>query len=95
VTTKGASGAVSKTKTVRSLGLRVAAPPPDCWRGAPAITLTPRHTNKRPENARKKRRAATSMEHRGSFEVTSISYLPTTFTTLFILAAGLLLGYIQ
>jgi len=35
------------------------------------------------------------MELRGSFEVTSICYLPTTFTTLFILAAGLLLGYIQ
>jgi len=46
-------------------------------------------------NARKKRRAATSAEHRGPFEVTSISYLPTTFTTLFVLAAGLLLGYIQ
>jgi len=27
--------------------------------------------------------------------VTSISYLPTTFTTLFFLAASLLLGYIQ
>jgi len=35
------------------------------------------------------------MEHRGSFEVTSISYLPATFTTLFFLAASLLLGYIQ
>jgi hypothetical protein len=35
------------------------------------------------------------MEHRGFFEVMSISYLPTTFTTLFMLAAGLLLGYIQ
>jgi hypothetical protein len=46
-------------------------------------------------SARKKRRAATSREHRGFFEVTSISYLPTTFTTLFFLAAGLLLGYIQ
>jgi len=34
-------------------------------------------------------------EHRGSSEVTSISYLPTTFTTLFFLAASLLLGYIQ
>jgi hypothetical protein len=28
-------------------------------------------------------------------KVTSISYLPTTFTTLFFLAASLLLGYIQ
>jgi len=27
--------------------------------------------------------------------VTSISYLPATFTTLFFLAASLLLGYIQ
>jgi hypothetical protein len=46
-------------------------------------------------NARKKRRAATPMEHRGLFEVTSISYLPATITTLFFLAASLLLGYIQ
>ena len=28
-------------------------------------------------------------------DVHLISYLPTTFTTLFVLAAGLLLGYIQ
>jgi hypothetical protein len=46
-------------------------------------------------SARKKRGPQHQMEHRGFFEVTSISYLPTTFTTLFILAAGLLLGYIQ
>ena len=28
-------------------------------------------------------------------DVNLTSYLPTTFTTLFVLAAGLLLGYIQ
>jgi hypothetical protein len=33
--------------------------------------------------------------HPGADAVTSISYLPATFTTLFFLAAGLLLGYIQ
>jgi len=31
----------------------------------------------------------------GTDEVTSISYLPATFTTLFFLAAALLLGLIQ
>jgi len=31
----------------------------------------------------------------GIFEVSSFSYLPTTFTTLFFLAASLLLGYMQ
>ncbi len=31
----------------------------------------------------------------GILEVTSFSYLPTTFTTLFFLAASLLLGYMQ
>jgi hypothetical protein len=33
-------------------------------------------------------------EHRGLFEVMSISFLPTTFTTLFALAVSLLLGLI-
>jgi hypothetical protein len=41
-------------------------------------------------NARKKRRAA---RNPGKFELTSFSFLPTTFTTLFFLAASLLLGY--
>jgi hypothetical protein len=45
-------------------------------------------------SARKKRRAARKIEHRGPVEVTSISFLPTTFTTLFVLAVALLLGYI-
>jgi hypothetical protein len=42
-------------------------------------------------NALKKRRAA---RNRG-FLVTSFSYLPATLTTLFFLAASLLLGYLQ
>jgi hypothetical protein len=53
-----------------------------------------RHSIKysRPETLFKKRRAVT---HTGADEVTSISYLPATFTTLFFLAAALLLGLIQ
>ncbi|HEU4780802.1 MAG TPA: hypothetical protein VFS58_13050 [Steroidobacteraceae bacterium] len=35
-----------------------------------------------------------NLAHTRIDEVTSISYLPATFTTLFTLAAGLLLGYI-
>jgi len=46
----------------------------------------------RPETLIKKRLAAT---HTGAEELTSISYLPATFTTLFFLAAALLLGLIQ
>jgi len=65
----------------------------DCWRGAQAITLAPRQTHA-VRSARKKRRAATTATSRGFFEVTSISFLPTTFTTLFVLAASLLLGFI-
>jgi len=59
--------------------------------------IGPRHTrlsikNTRPETLFKKRRAVTNT---GADEVTSISYLPATFTTLFFLAAALLLGLIQ
>jgi hypothetical protein len=85
---------IRKNKTVRSLGLRVRASLPDCWRGAHAPTLIPRHTNKRPE-ALARSAGPQQQWNRGFFEVTAISYLPTTFTTLFVLAAGLLLGYIQ
>jgi hypothetical protein len=63
----------------------------DCWRGAPAITLHAQQ-NKRPEAFA--RSAGSPQEHRGFFAVTSISFLPTTFTTLFVLAASLLLGLI-
>jgi hypothetical protein len=73
--------------------LRDCAPPPDCWRGAHAITLRAQQVKKRSEALPKKRRAAAT-EPRGPFEVTSISFLPTTFTTLFVLAASLLLGFI-
>jgi hypothetical protein len=68
---------------------------PDCSCGALTPTLAPRHTNKRPEALARSAGPQDQMEHRGSLEVTSISYLPTTFTTLFFLAASLLLGYIQ
>jgi hypothetical protein len=43
-------------------------------------------------NARKKRRAARTSENRGPDQAMSISYLPAAFTTLFVLAASLLLG---
>ena len=54
----------------------------------------PANTNKRPE-ALARSAGRNNDELRGSFEVMSISYLPATFTTLFFLAASLLLGYIQ
>jgi hypothetical protein len=51
---------------------------------------SPRDQEKAARSARKKRRAA---RNPGKFELTSFSFLPTTFTTLFFLAASLLLGY--
>lgn len=44
----------------------------------------------RSETLLKKRRTTTGVD-----EVSSISYLPQTFTTLFFLAASLLLGLIR
>ena len=63
------------------------------WLAFPA-RLTPHSAgdNKRFAALTKKRRTNTNT---GADEVTSISYLPATFTTLFFLAAGLLLGYLQ
>jgi hypothetical protein len=66
------------------------APTPHCWWVAEAITL-PQHES-RPEASA--RNAGPLQEHRGLFEVMSISFLPTTFTTLFALAVSLLLGLI-
>jgi hypothetical protein len=81
-------------KTVRSLGLQDRCPAPNCWRGAHAITLPATKINKRPEALARSAGPQKTEEHRGLSEVTSISFLPTTFTTLFALAAALLLGYI-
>ena len=40
-------------------------------------------------------RAKTRLKHTGVDEVNSVSYLPATFTTLFFLAASLLLGLMR
>jgi hypothetical protein len=40
-------------------------------------------------------RAKTRPKHTGVDEVNSVSYLPATFTTLFFLAASLLLGLMR
>jgi hypothetical protein len=45
--------------------------------------------------AQKRSEEAQGRKNPGIFEVTSFSFLPTTFTTLFFLAASLLLGYMQ
>jgi hypothetical protein len=72
--------------------LRRRPSPPDCRCSALAITLAPQQ-NKRPEALA---RSAGSQDQRtpGTFEAMSISFLPTTFTTLFALAVSLLLGYL-
>jgi hypothetical protein len=63
----------------------------DCWRSAPAIRLVSR----RPSGPKRSQEApGRDNKNTGDFQVTSISFLPTTFTTLFVLAASLLLGYI-
>jgi hypothetical protein len=56
-----------------------------------AARLAPHSKNKLARSARKMRRAD---KNTGVF-VKLISFLPATFATLFALAAGLLLGYIQ
>jgi hypothetical protein len=58
--------------------------------GASAHTLAQPTKNKRPEALA---RSAGPQETSGS-QLTSFSYLPTSFTTLFFLAASLLLGYL-
>jgi hypothetical protein len=59
---------------------------PHCPRDIP--TSGPKRSQEAP--GRKKKNGI-----RGSLAVTSISYLPAAFTTLFFLAASLLLGYIR
>jgi hypothetical protein len=59
--------------------------------------LDPRHTRPAIKN-RRLRALNKKREHQantGADDVTSISYLPATFTTLFFLAAALLLGLSQ
>jgi len=69
-------------KTVRSLGFGAARPAVNCGRGSEAPTLAPSIKKKRPEAPKKL----------GMNEVSSFFYLPAAITTLFFLAASLLLG---
>jgi hypothetical protein len=85
-------------KTVRSLGLALAAPAGSCpalpgtyTRPVEQITSGPKRSQEAPGREIGRMKANES----GKNEVTSFSYLPTTFATLFFLAASLLLGYIQ
>jgi hypothetical protein len=55
------------------------------------VTLPTNTKNKSARSARKRRRA----DKNTGEDVKLISYLPATVATLFVLAAGLLLGYIQ
>jgi hypothetical protein len=61
-------------------------------RSVPSSDTAPQVFQAQPESLGKKRR--TPHHHRGE-SVSSISYLPQTFTTLFFLAASLLLGLIR
>jgi hypothetical protein len=60
---------------------------------------TPRayaHTGARSRTSGPKRsQEAPGRKKSGDVQLTSFSYLPATFTTLFFLAASLLLGYMQ
>jgi hypothetical protein len=67
----------------------VSSPQVDCWSCAGAPTLAQSIKNKRPEALA---RSDGPQETSGS-PLTSLSYLPAAFTTLFFLAASLLLGY--
>jgi hypothetical protein len=75
----------------KSLGFDVAARKAGCRRGAHAPTLGALIKNKRPETLAR----SAGPQATGDSSLTSISYLPATLTTLFFLAASLLLGYLQ
>jgi hypothetical protein len=63
----------------------------DCHGAAIGVRLSANTKNKSVRSARKMRRA----DETTGDKVNLISYLPATVATLFVLAAGLLLGYIQ
>jgi hypothetical protein len=75
----------------KSLAFSAPTGRPGCRAAASAATLHAHSVPPRFEALAKKRATPT---HRGH-EVSSISYLPQTFTTLFFLAASLLLGLIR
>jgi len=56
---------------------------------------TPHSARTQKQTAQSALQEAPGHVNTGADEVTSISYLPATFTTLFFLAAALLLGLIQ
>jgi hypothetical protein len=66
-------------------------PVPGCGGAAIGARLAANTKKKSARNARKMRRADKTTGE----DVKLISYLPATVTTLFVLAASLLLGYIQ
>jgi hypothetical protein len=69
----------------------VAAPKAGCRGVAHATTLGSLIKNKRPETLARSARP----QETGDPSLTTCSYLPATLTTLFFLAASLLLGYLQ
>jgi len=77
----------------KSLAFVPAAGRPRC-RGCsrPATLRCTFDENKKSEALAKKRRTS---KNTGADEVNSISYLPQAFTTLFVLAASLLLGLMR
>src|SRR5688572_11409024 len=77
--------------TGKSLAFAVLAGGTGCRRAAAAATLFANLPDAY-RIARKKRRTP---QHQRGEQVSSISYLPQTFTTLFLLAASLLLGLIR
>ena len=64
---------------------------PGCRDELRAATLRLRFVHARPDN---KKNGGRDHHHRG-IQVSSFSYLPQTFATLFVLAASLLLGLIR
>jgi hypothetical protein len=66
-------------------------PATDCRGAAIGARLSANTKNKSARSVRKMRRA----DENSGDKVHLISYLPATVATLFVLAAGLLLGYIQ
>ena len=81
----------ARDQTGKSLAFCRPSRPGHCRRGVRAAKLAAHSKNKPVRSARKMRRA----DETTGDKVNLISYLPATVATLFVLAAGLLLGYIQ
>ncbi len=74
----------------KSLVLNVLTGRPGCPDEPRAATLHLRFVHARPDNEKNG-----GCDHLRGVQVSSFSYLPLTFTTLFLLAASLLLGLIR